>query len=120
MYFDNRCTKPRYLNAETLREEVLSDPGDRFQEHDHLRREGNVLRIRSPCRRKDPLFLALPSHLQIRRLHCWGDRVSILSREGQLLLLDISGLDAYMKEFCALESEPEGELGVDPLKLLTT
>ena len=109
--------RPLYLNAKTFQEEVLSDPGDRFQEHDHLRRKGNMLRIRSPPQRKDRLFLALPSHLSIMTFRCRGDRVSILTKEGQLLLLDISGLDTYMKEFCVIES---GELGVDLLNFAIT
>ena len=115
MYFE-RDRKPIYFNAKTFQEEVLSDPGDRFQELEHLRQKGNMLHIRSPCRRKDPLFLALPSHLDIGMFRCRGDRVGILSKDGQLLLLDISGLDPYMKEFCATES---GELGLDLLKLVT-
>jgi len=106
----NSLGKPVYLNARTFREEVLSDPGDRFEEHDHLRRKGNMLRIRLPRRRKDRLFLTLPSHLNIKTFHCRGDRVSVLSREGRLLLLDISGLDTYMKEFAPWNpSAPEDD-----------
>ena len=109
-----------YFNAKTFQEEHLSDPGDRFEEHGPLRGEGNMLRTRSPHGRKGHLFLALPSHLKINIFHCRGDRVTVLSNEGQLLVLDISGLDAYMKEFCAMESEPEGELGVYLLKFPIT
>ena len=90
----------RYLNVKTFQEEVLSDPGDRFHDHDHLRRKGNMLHIRSPHRRKGPLFLALPPHLNFNTFRCHGDRVSVLSGDRRLLLLNISGLDAYMKEFC--------------------
>ena len=95
-----------YLNAKTFREEVLSDPGDRF--HDRLHRKGNMLCIRSPRWWKDHLFVALPSHLKIKMFRCRGDRVIILTQQEQLLFLDVSGLDAFMKEFCAMESEPEG------------
>ena len=92
----NKKGGPRYFNTKTFQEEVLSDPGDRFRKCDRLQRQRNILRIGS----KGPLFLALPSHLDPRMFHCHADRVSILSKERQLFLLDISGLDTYMKEFC--------------------
>ena len=68
-------------------------------------------RIRSSCgyfSGNDPLFLALPSHLVIAAFRSHGDRVCVLSAEGQPLL-EISCLDTYMKEYCHIESEPEGE-----------
>ena len=105
-----------YLNAKTFQQEVISDVGDRFGKHDHLYLEENMLHIRSPRRRKDPLFLALPSYPDFKTFRCHGDRISILSGDGLLLLLNISGLDAYMKEFCL---EPECELCADLLNLLT-
>ena len=89
----------------------------RFRKYHHLRLKGNTLHIRSPRRRKDHLFWALPSHLKIKTRCCRGDRVSILSWDRRLLL-DISGLGAYMKEFCATGSELGGELCVDLLKFL--
>ena len=105
----------RYLNPETFKKEVVGKPDDRFQESDHLYRDGNKLWIRSSRGKisvDDPLFLALPSHLVIIAF-CWhGDRVCIVSREG-LLLLEVSCLDTYMKEYCHIESEPEGELRQD-------
>ena len=110
-------TGHRYLNPETFKEGILEKPGDRFQEHDHLYCEESMLQIRSfrrKNRRNDPLFLALPSHLNIKAF-CWhDDRVCILSAEGRLLL-KISCLDAYITEYCRLESEPEGELRKDIL-----
>ena len=63
------------------------------------------------------MFLALPPHLGIRTCCSRVDRVSILSWDRRLLL-DISGLGAYMKEFCATGSELGGELCVDLLKFL--
>ena len=103
------------LNTETFEEEVLKDLGDRFRKPDHLYRQGNRLRFRSSSQGVDHLFAALPSHLCVKDF-CWrGDRVSVLTREGPLLLLDISGFDAYMKEFSPMESGPEGELSADVL-----
>ena len=106
------------FNVKTLQVESLPNPGDHYRKYHHLRREGNMLRIRSPRRRKDHLFLALPSHLVIKTCCCRGDRVCILSEDGRLLLLDVSGLAPYMKEFCDTESELGGELCADPLKFV--
>src|SRR5258707_4102524 len=94
------------LNTETFQQEA--DPGDRFREPDHLCHYGNELRIRSSSHgRDDPaLFFALPSrHHTIKEFRWRGDRLCILSWEGRLLLLDISCLDAYIKEYCHLESK---------------
>src|SRR5258708_4551000 len=93
------------LNTETLQEEILEYPGDRFREPNHLYDYGNELRIRSSSQRDDPLFLALPSRHTIQEFRCRGDRVCILNSEGRLLLLDISCLDEYMKKYCHLESK---------------
>src|SRR5258708_14986968 len=89
------------LNTEIFQQEILSDPGDRFREPNHLYCYGNGLRIRSSSQRDNPLFFAFPSPLEIRKF-CWrGDRACIVSGEGRLLLFDISCLDAYMKEYCS-------------------
>ena len=94
----------KHLNTETFQEEDLEDTGDRFRgPPDHLYRDGQMLRIRSPHRCTDHLFAALPPDLNILKI-CWcGDRAYIVSVEGRLLLLDISGLGPYMKEFCPAE-----------------
>ena len=97
----------RYLNSETFKKETVEEPDERFQEPDRLHRDGNMLWIGNW--RDGPLFLALPSHLDIKGFRCHDDRVCILSTEGRLLL-KISCLDTYMKEYCHIESEPEGEL----------
>ena len=108
----------RYLNPESFKEEIVSKrkPDDRFQEPDRLYHHRNKLRIRSSRRTNgsdDPLFLTLPPRLHIDGFYWHGDRVCILCRGGHLLLLDISCLDTYMKEYCHIESEPEGELRKD-------
>ena len=36
---------PRYLNTKTFQEEILEEPGDRFQEPNHLCRYGSKLLI---------------------------------------------------------------------------
>ena len=104
-----------YLDAETFKEEFVRKPDDRFQKHDRLYHDSNKLRIRSSRQRNrsdDPLFLALPSHLDINTF-CWhGDRVCIDIGE-RVLLLEISCLDTYMNEYCHIEFEPEGELRKD-------
>jgi len=103
------ATGYRYLNPETFKEEIVRKLDDRFQEPNHLYHDDNMLRIRSSRRKNssdDLLFLALPSHLNInfKGFHWRGDRVCLLTRERQLLLLDISCLDTYMKEYCHIES----------------
>ena len=104
----------RYFNLETFKEEILEEPDDRSQEPNGLYSSGNKLQIRSSRKKiDDPLFLELPSHLNIWVFCSHGDRVCILSTKGQLLLLETSCLDTYMKEYCHLESEPEGELCKD-------
>ncbi len=99
---------PRYLNAETFQEEILEHPGDRFHGPNHLHyyREGNMLGIQLPSGREGPLFSALSSHLNPRFFSSRGDRACIFSLDGQLLLLNTSGLAAYM-EICDLQFEPE-------------
>ena len=102
----------QYLNPETFKEGIVGKPDDRFQESDHSYFTGVELRIRSSCREisgNDPLFLALPFHLVGNTWDCHGDRVYALSRERRLLL-EISCLDTYMKEYCHLEYKLEGEL----------
>jgi len=93
---------PRYLNADTFQEEVLEHPGDRFQ-HPNLWFDKVGLRIWLSGGSEDPLFLALPSHL-VNRFVSRGDRACIIDRNGRLLLLDTSGLKAYMK-ICNLQPE---------------
>ncbi len=93
------------LNTETLQEETLKEPDDCFREPNHLYHTGNELRIRSSSQRDDPLFFTLPSRHTIKNFSSCGDRACILSREGQLLLFDVSCLDAYMKKHCRLESK---------------
>ena len=106
----------RYLNPESFKEEIVEKPDDRFQEPDRLYHHRNKLRIRSSRRTNgsdDPLFLTLPPRLHIDGFYWHGDRVCILCRGGHLLLLDISCLDTYMKDYCHIEFEPEGELRKD-------
>ena len=97
---------PRYLNTETFQEETLEHSGDRFQGPNHLYYDRMILRIRLSSGREGLLFSALPSHLDVWYFSLRGDRVCITSRDGQLLLLDTSGLEAYM-EICNLQFEPE-------------
>ncbi len=97
---------PRYLNAETFREEILEHPGDRFREPNHLYDKGNMLRIRLSSRREGPVFSALPSNFHVKHFSSRRDRACIISWDRQLLLLDTSGLEAYMK-ICDLQFEPE-------------
>ena len=106
------------INAKTFQKEIPPNASGRFRKHRHLRRKGNMLHIRSRRRWGDHLFLALPPHPEIRTCFCRGDRVCILSEDRRLLLLDVSGLAAYMKEFCDTESELGGELCVDLLRFL--
>ncbi len=47
----------------------------------------------------------LVSRVKIKKFRWHNDRVCILGEEGLPLLFYISCLDAYMKEFCRLESE---------------
>ncbi len=96
---------PRYLNAETFREEVLEHPADRFQGPYHLYYDEKTLRIRLSSGREGPLFSALPS-LANQHFSSRGDRVCTISENGRLLLLDTSGLEAYM-EICDLQFQPE-------------
>src|SRR5258708_22808456 len=96
----------RYLNTETFQEEILEHPGDRFQGPNHLYQEENMLRIRLSSGREGPLFSALPSYLSVRRFSSCGDRACIISSDEQFLLLDTSGLEAYM-EICDLQFEHE-------------
>src|SRR5258708_2467738 len=87
----------RYLNAETFQEEVLEHPGDRFQDPNPLCHRGMELRIRLSSESEYPLFLALPSHLRVEHFASRGDWACISSWDGRLLLLDTSGLAAYME-----------------------
>ncbi len=95
---------PQYLNAETFQEEVLEHPGDRFRDPNPFFNEGTALRIRLSSESEYPLFLALPSHLRVKHFASRGDRAYIISWDGRLLLLDTSGLAAYM-EICNLQPE---------------
>jgi len=96
LVFQHRDEHPRYLNTETFQEEVL-EPGDHFQQPvNHLYCGKETLRI---CGKEGPLFLLFPSHLIVHRFASRGDRVCILSKDSQLLLLDTSGLEAYMEQY---------------------
>ena len=96
----------RYLNAETFQEEVLEHPGDRFQGPNHLYLEGNELKIRLSNGREGLLFSALPSDLDVDIFSLRRDRACIFSWDKRLLLLNTSGLEAYM-EICDLQFDPE-------------
>ena len=91
---------PRYLNAETFQEEVLEHPGDRFWRPNHLYHDRRKLKIRLNGR-EGPLFSALPLNLNAKDFSFRGDRACILSSNGRFLLLDISGLEAYL-DICNL------------------
>ncbi len=104
LFFKSWDEDPRYLNAETFQEEILVHPGDRFQEPNQLYCKGNMLRIWLSSGREGPLFSALPSTFYVKDFSSHGDRACIISLDGQLLLLDTSGLEAYM-EICDLQFE---------------
>ncbi len=99
---------PRYLNAETFQEEVPEHLGDRFQQRNPLYYDRKTHKIRLSSGREGPLFLilALPSNLIVGRFSSWGDRVCIIGEDERPLLLDTSGLGAYM-EICDLQFEPK-------------
>src|SRR5260221_12832021 len=107
LLFKPRRGNPRYLNADTFQEEALEHPGDRFQESiNPLYDDRGTLRIQLPSGREGPLFSALPSNLRVSLFSSRGDRACIISWDGRLLLLNTSGLEAYM-EICNLQFEPE-------------
>ncbi len=89
---------------QTFQEEVLEHPGDRFQRPNHLYCNRNKLKIRLNGR-EGPLFSALPSHLGIMDISLLGDGACILSEDVRFLLLDTSGLEAYM-DICNLQFQP--------------
>ena len=95
---------PRYLNAETFQEEVLEHPGDRFQRPNHLYCDRKKLKIRLNGR-EGPLFSALPLNPDVIDFSFRGDRACIRSWNGRFLLLDISGLEAYL-QLCNLQFQP--------------
>ncbi len=99
---------PRYLDSETFQEEDLEHSGDRFQgpNPSHLYYDEEKRRIRLSSATEGSLFSALPSHLDVRYFSSRGDRVCIISKDRRLLLLDTSGLAAYM-EICNLQFQPE-------------
>src|SRR5258708_22362693 len=105
LLFKPRLRNPRYLNAETFQEEVSEHPGDRFQRPSHLYYDEEKLKIRLNVR-EGPLFSALPLNLNVREFSLRGDRACILSWNRRLLLLDMSGLEAYL-DICNL-SPPRG------------
>src|SRR5258708_1881124 len=105
LFFKPRRGNPRYLNAETFQEEVLEHPGDRFQAPNHLYLEGNELKIRLSNGREGPLFSALPSDLHVKYFSSRGDRACIFSKDRRVLLLNTSGLEAYM-EICDVQFAP--------------
>ncbi len=81
---------PRYLNAETFQEEVLEHPGDRFQ------RPNNHLYWRRWI--QPGAHFAFPSNFEvINNVFFQRDRACAISRDGDLLLLDTSGLEAYQR-----------------------
>ncbi len=104
LLLENGRGNPRCLNAETFQEEILEHPGDRFPDPSPLCHGWTGLRIRLSGGSKDPLFLALPSHLRVKHFASRGDRACIISEDGRLLLLDTLGLEAYM-EICNLQPE---------------
>ena len=91
---------PRYLNAETFQEEVLEHPSDHFRRPNHLYCNRKKLKIQLNGR-EGLLFSALPLNHDVIGFSFRGDRACILSRDGRFLLLDISGLEAYM-DICNL------------------
>jgi len=98
LLFQQHGEMPRYLNADTFQlEEVLEQPGNRFpNNHFYYDRYRGTLRI---CEEKEPLFLALPSTLVIADFISRGDRIGILGQDRKPLLLDTSGLEAYMEQY---------------------
>ncbi len=93
-----------YLNTETFQEELLEHPSDRFQQPNHLYYDGYEHKVQLNGR-EGSLFLALPSHLDVKDISSQGDWACILSRDGQFLLLDTLGLEAYM-DICNLQFQP--------------
>src|SRR5258708_4443572 len=72
----------------------------------HLYYDEEKRRIRLSSATEGSLFSALPSHLDVRYFSSRRDRVCIISKDRRLLLLDTSGLAAYM-EICNLQFQPE-------------
>src|SRR5258708_83917 len=103
---------PQYLNIETFQEAILEHPGDLFQRPvDHLyhEREINTHRIWLSIGREEPLpLLALPSNFYVKFFSSRGDRACIFTWDGDLLLLNTSGLEAYID--ISLPFKPEVSL----------
>ncbi len=96
LLFKPQGGNPRYLNAETFQEELLEHPGDHFRRPNYLYYDKRKHKIRLNGR-EGPLLLALPLNLHVKYTSSRRDRAGIISGDGRLLLLDTSGLEAYMQ-----------------------
>jgi len=106
LLFEPLHGNPRYLNAETFQEEILEDCDDRFQKRDHLYYDWDTRTIRLSGTEGPPLLTLRGGDLDARNASLRGDRACFVTMDGQLLLLDMSNLEAY-KEICGLPFQRE-------------